>query len=242
MDKNFLKANFGRVCLTNIELIKGEIKGIALYFTGLGHTSQPANDMVAAPVCAENGILYILPFYNPWCWMNKKTVSYIDTIVDTAKELYNIKSDVLVGIYGGSMGGHNTFHYAVKSKHKIVAAAVLCPCCNMEYEMAYSTNTIFRSYFESATEDTDDFNAYIHDNSPINMVEKLPKIPYLFAVGLKDTVLVPSMHSDLMIEKMLEAGHEVDRIDYPEVAHCNLPHRDRINVHKWLCEKMLKNI
>ena len=67
------------------------------------------------------------------------------------------------------------------------------------------------------------------------------KIP-LFAVGLKDTVLVPSMHSDLMIEKMLENGHEVERIDYPEVAHCNLLHRDRISVHKRLCEKILNSL
>lgn len=242
MDKKFLKDYFNKICLSNIDLIKGDIRGIALYFTGLGHTSQPMNDMVAAPVCAENGILYILPFYNPWCWMNEKTVKYVDAIVDTAMELYNISKDVPVGIYGGSMGGHNTFIYAMKSKHRIVAAAILCPCCNMEYEMAYSTNTIFRSYFESAIEDTDDFKAYIHDNSPVNMVEKLPKIPYLFAVGLKDTVLVPSQHSDLMIERMISAGHEVERQDYPEVAHCNLAHRDRIAIHKWLSEKMLKNI
>ena len=71
-------------------------------------------------------------------------------------------------------------------------------------------------------------------------VEKLPKIPYLFAVGLKDLVLVPSQHSDLMIERMVAAGHTVERQDYPEVAHCNLPHRDRIAIHKWLCEKMLE--
>ena len=231
MDKRFLRNHFNKLCLSNAELITGKIKGIALYFTGLGHTSQPANDMVAAPVCAENGILYILPFYNPWCWMNKKTVEYVDTIVDTAMELYGIPKDAPVGIYGGSMGGHNTFIYSTKSKHRIVAAAMLCPCCNMEYEIAYSTITIFRSYFESATCDTDDFKAYMHDNSPINMVDKLPKIPYLFAVGLKDTVLVPSMHSDLMIERMNVAGHEVERIDYPDVAHCNLPHRDRIAIH-----------
>ncbi len=241
MDKKFLKERFNKLCLSNIDLIKGEIKGIALYFTGLGHATQPANDMVAAPVCAENGILYILPFYNPWCWMNKKTVEYVDTLVETAMELFGIPKDAPVGIYGGSMGGHNTFHYAIKSKHRIVAADVLCPCCNMEYEMAYSTNTLFRSYFEAALEDTDDFEKYIHENSPVNMVEKLPKIPYRFVVGLKDLVLVPSQHSDLMIARMLESGHEVERIDFPEVAHCNLPHRDRINEHKWLCEKILNS-
>ena len=130
MDKQFIKEHFGKHCATNIELIRGEIRGIALYFTGLGHKHYLGNDMAAAPVCAENGILYILPYYNTWCWMNKTTVRYVDTIIDTAIELYGIAPDVPVGIYGGSMGDYNTFHYAIKSKYKIVAADVLCPCCS----------------------------------------------------------------------------------------------------------------
>lgn len=240
MDKQFLKTHFNQLCATNIELIRGEIRGIALYFTGLGHKHYLGNDMAAAPICAENGILYILPYYNTWCWMNNKTVRYIDTIIDTAMELYNVDKNVPIGLYGGSMGGYNTFHYAIKSKYKIVAADVLCPCCNMEYELYCNANSLFRSYFEAVMEDTEDFAAYVRDNSPVNMADKLPKIPYRFAVGLKDMTLVVSQHSDLMIERMQAAGHDVSRCDYPEVAHCNLPHLDRIAEHKWLCERMLE--
>ena len=237
-----MKDHFNKLCLNNAEMIKGEIKGIALYFTGLGHTSQPANDMVAAPECARHNVLYILPFYNPWCWMNEKTVKYVDAMVDAARELFNVSADAPVGVYGGSMGGYNTFHYAVKSKNKIVAAALNCPCCNIEYELPYSPTTVFRSYFESAIEDTDDFEKYAHDNSPINMVDKLPKIPYRFAVGLKDAVLYPSMHSNIMVERMVEAGHDVVRNDFPDVGHCNLTHKDRIAEHTWLCEKIWENV
>ena len=152
MDKQFIKSHFNKICASNVELIRGEIRGIVLYFTGLGHKHALGNDMAAAPVCAENGILYILPYYNSWCWMNKKTVKYIDTIVDTAIELYNINPNVPVGLYGGSMGGYNIFHYSIKSKYKIVAADMLCPCCNMEYELYCNENTLFRTYFESALE------------------------------------------------------------------------------------------
>jgi len=239
VDRKYIKEHFNRICLNNRELIKGSIKGIALYFTGLGHQTNPCNDMVAAPVCAENGVLYILPFYNPWCWMNAKTVSYIDTVVDVAKELYGLDDNIPVGLYGGSMGGYNIFHYAIKSKHRIVAADLLCPCCNTEYELSFNPNTIFRSYIESAVTDTDDIAAYVSENSPVNMVDKLARIPYRFAVGLKDTALVPVQHSFLMVEKMRAAGYEVEQVDYPEVAHCNLPHKDRITEHVWLCEKIL---
>ncbi len=240
MDKQYLKTHLNRACLSNIDLIDGEIKGIALYFTGLGHASVPTTDMVAAPFCAEKGILYILPFYNPWCWMNKRTVNYVDAIVDCAKELYNLDANIPVGIYGGSMGGYNTFHYALKSKHRIVAADLLCPCCNTEYEMSVNPGLLFRSYFDSAMEDTDDFGTYIKENSPVSMVEKLPKIPYRFAVGLRDTVLAPGAHSLLMIERMTEAGHSVERMDYPEMAHCNISSKQRIEEHRWLCEKIIE--
>ncbi len=239
MDKQFLKDNFDRLCAHNRGLIDGEIRGIAFYFTGHGHKHELGSDMIAAPLCAAEGILYILPYYNSQCWMNDMTVRYMDAFLDEAIERFGIDRDVPIGIYGGSMGGYNAFHYAVKSKYKIVAVDVLCPCCNMEYELYCNTHALFHSYYASTMADTDDFTAYIHENSPVNMVEKLPKIPYRFAVGLRDTVLAVAQHSDKMIERMLAAGHDVTRMDYPDVAHCNLPHRDRIEEHRWLCEKML---
>ena len=48
MDKQFLAAHFDRFCCTNIELIAGDIRGVILYFNGLGHIVNPGPDMIDA--------------------------------------------------------------------------------------------------------------------------------------------------------------------------------------------------
>lgn len=241
MDKKFLAEYFDKLAHNNRAMIQGEIRGILLYFRGCGYALNPAMDTCGHKMCAENGILFLFPQYNPWCWMNKKTVRYLDEIIENAIELYGLDKNIPVGIYGGSMGGYNTFHYAKKSKHRIVAACMNCPCVNMEYE-CYTTGLTLRSYYESALEDTDDFRTYVQENSPLNMVESLPRIPYRIAVGLKDELLFPSQHALPMIEKMLAAGHDVTRVDYPEMGHCNYTNEDRVKEQKWVVDKILETV
>ena len=195
--------------------------------------------MDVAPFCAENSILYIYPYLNPQCWMNSRAVMQADAIIDCAIERFGVDKNIPVGIYGGSMGGYSTFHFVTKTKHNVVAADVNCPCCNMEFEMYCNQLPIRQTYFESSLDDTDDFEKYIAENSPVNMVDKLPKIPYRFAVGLKDNILVPSQHSILMTDRMIAAGHDVERVDYPAMAHCNLTYQEKLTEFTWLCNKIL---
>ena len=238
MDKRALAEHFDKLAHNNRHLLKGEIRGILLYFRGLGYTLNPTMDTCSYDMCAENGILFLFPQYNPWSWMNAGTVRYVDAIIDTAIELHGLAKDVPVGIYGGSMGGYSTFHYAKKSKHRIVAACVNCPCVNMEYE-CFVTGLTLRTYYESVMEDTDDFAAYVRENSPLRMVEALPRIPYRFAVGHKDELLFPAQHAFPMLEKMLAAGHDVTRVDYPDMGHCNYTNDDHIQEQLWVVEHIL---
>ena len=240
MDKQALTEHFDELAHNNRALLQAPIRGILLYFRGLNYTLIPAQDTCSYEMCAENGILFLFPQYNPTCWMNQTTVAYVDAILDAAIEMHNLNKDIPVGIYGGSMGGYNAFHFALKSTHHIVAACVNCPCCNMEYELFANSTSILQKYFESAIQDTDDFRTYVHENSPLNMVEQLPKIPYRFAVGLKDDLLYPALHSLPMIEKMLAAGPDVTRIDFPEMKHCNYTNADRIADQKWVVDEILK--
>ena len=239
MDKQFLSLHYDQFCYTNIELIHGEIRGIILCFCGLGHIVNPGIDMINAPAAAENNILYITPCYNPWAWMNKKTLAFVDMLVEIAMEKWNLPSDLPVGVYGRSMGGYSAFHYAKKSRHTIVAVDLNCPCCNMDYELYCNKSSILRAYYESAMQDCDDFPAYVRENSPINMVGSLPKIPYRFAVGLSDPLLAPSQHSFKMIPLMRDAGFDVAVQEYPEAGHCSIGAAARAAEHKWLMEKML---
>lgn len=240
MDKKALAENFDKLAFNNRALIKDKIRGILLYFRGHGYRLNPPVDSAGYEMCAENGILFLFPQYNPCCWMNKKTVRYIDAIIDAAIEENGLAPDIPVGIYGGSMGGYNTFHYSMKSKHRIVAACANCPCVNMEYEVFVNNLGLITTYFDSAMDDTDDFRTYVYENSPLNMVEKLPKIPYRIIVGHKDTTLYPEMHSVPMIKRMAAAGHNVERVDFPNMGHCNFTKNDLVDQQKWVVEKILQ--
>ena len=239
MDKKFLAAHYDRFCCTNVELIPGEIRGIILYFNGLGHIVNPGPDMIDAPAAAARNLLYITPYYNPWSWMNRETVAFVDLLVEIAMEQWKIPTDAPIGLYGGSMGGYSVFHYAAKSRHNVVAGDLNCPACNLEYEVYCNRNSILHTYYESSMAYCDDFDAYVRENSPINMIGILRKMPYRFAVGLKDTALEPSQHSFKMVSLRREAGFEVDVAEYPLAGHCNIGADARRAEHEWLMSKML---
>lgn len=238
MDKKFLAEHYREFCFTNEEMLGGDIRGIILYFNGLGHVINGSEDMIDAPHAAEHHILYITPNYNPWSWMNAKTVAYVDAIVEVFIDKYGLPADIPVGLYGGSMGGYSCFHYAMKTKYNVVAADLNCPCCNMEYEVYCNHCSVLRTYFESSMTDTEDFAAYVRENSPINMIGRLKKIPYRFAVGLKDMSLIPSQHAFRMIPMLRDAGFEVDLCEYPGAGHCNIGAEARYAEHTWLIAKM----
>ena len=242
MDKAFLKAHFERFCYTNGELLHGDIRGVALCFTGLGHIANPSEDMTEAPAAAERNILYITPCYNPWSWMNRETVGFVDMLVEIAMEKWDIPKDAPVGVYGRSMGGYSVFHYAMQSRHNVVAGALNCPACNMEYEVyVCGIEAITRAYYTSAMGHCDDFAAYVRDNSPLNLVGRLKRIPYRFAVGMQDPLLAPSQHSLKLAPLLRDAGYAVEVVEYPRAGHCNIGADGLRAEHEWLFAKMLGN-
>lgn len=240
MDKQFLSEHFDSFAATNYEMIAGEVRGIILRFHGLDHKVNLTNDMICAPQCAKNGILYLYPYYRPWAWMNQATVAFVDALLDIAIERFRLKKDIPIGIFGSSMGGYSAFIFAEKSTHKVVCADVNCPCCNMEYELYCNKNNILHTYFDSAMDSCEDFSAYVKENSPINRIDRLQRIPYRFAVGMIDSTLAPAQHSLLMIEKMQAAGLDVTEERYPKVGHCNLGPEGFAAEHQWLIDKILE--
>ena len=239
MDNKFIAAHLDCFCYTNIDLIRGDVRGMILCFTGLGHIATPAFDMTNAPAAAERNLLYMTPRYNPWSWMNPETVSFVDSLVEAAMEKWNVPKDVPIGLYGRSMGGYSVFHYAVESKHNIVAGDLNCPACNLEYEIYCNRTPILTSFFQSAMAYCDDFDTYVREHSPLNMIGKLKKIPYRFAVGMQDMLLAPAQHSLKMIPLMRSEGYEVEKVEYPAAGHCTIGADGLRDEHEWLMSKML---
>ena len=75
MEKIINYDNLRKFAYSNDKLIEGKIKGILLYFGGLNGFKMFDTDPANAIEYAEKGIVYVVPYYNPWCWMNRSAVS-----------------------------------------------------------------------------------------------------------------------------------------------------------------------
>jgi len=104
MEKIITYENLRSFAYSNDKLVKGEIKGIVLNFYGLGGMNMHNSDPGYAIDLAENGIVYVVPYYNPWSWMNRSAVEYTDEIVSVLCKKYELGSDVRIVSSGGSMG------------------------------------------------------------------------------------------------------------------------------------------
>ena len=125
MEKIITYETLRRFAYSNDHLIKGEIKGIVLYFCGLGNVTIHDKDPGDAMELAQKGIVFVAPYCNPWAWMNKQAVSYTDEILDVLFEKYNLPENTRVVSSGGSMGGQSALVYTKYAKRTPVAC-ILC--------------------------------------------------------------------------------------------------------------------
>ncbi|MBR4866756.1 MAG: hypothetical protein IKU11_08705, partial [Clostridia bacterium] len=115
---------------SNDTLIHEKIKGIVIQFTGLGGTSMWKEDPEIAIRMAEEGIVFLFPYINPWAWMNRDAVAYTDAVVDALFEHYALDDETPIISTGGSMGGLCGLVYTRYAKRTPKACAVNCPVCD----------------------------------------------------------------------------------------------------------------
>ena len=96
MEKIINYENLRNFAYSNDKLVKGDIKGIVLEFCGLGNMTMHNVDPGDAIEYAEKGIIYVVPYYNPWCWMNQQTVAYVDEIIAVICEKYHLDETVKI--------------------------------------------------------------------------------------------------------------------------------------------------
>ena len=64
----------------NDKICKNRINGIVISFFGLNGCSMFDEDIPDGIFYAEKGILYVVPYNNPWAWMNRQAVDYTDEV------------------------------------------------------------------------------------------------------------------------------------------------------------------
>lgn len=207
MEKLITSQNIRNFAYVNENLCKGKIKGIIVRFLGLGLTVMHDTDTDEGKYYAEKNILYVMPYNNPWSWMNKQAVAYTNEIIDVLIQKYNLSESLPIVYMGGSMGGQSALTYTVYSKYKPIACVVNCPVCDVVYhlnERADLPKTLYSALFNEQTS----FANALESISPFHLIDKMPKIEYHFFHGDKD-IMVSLDHSKRMVRELKKHNYNV---------------------------------
>ena len=197
------------------------IRGIVIQFFGLGSQTRHATDTVEGEYYGEKGILYVYPYNNPWCWMNKQAVDFTDEIIDVLIEKYNLPEDIPIVSTGGSMGGQGALVYMAYAKRKPVACVTNCPVCDVVFHYTERDDlprTLYSAVYgiEGTLEDG------LKSISPLHLVDKMPKSKYHIFHCMEDKAVNIHSHSEKFIDAMRAAGHSVTYDTVPDRGHCAL--------------------
>lgn len=213
--------NIRKFAWVNDRQICGKIKGVIVDFFGMG-----VEDMYDVPPrhsqqFAEQGYLHVIPYYNPWSWMNSVALAYTERILDVVYERYSLECNVPLVCCGASMGGLAALVYCYRGKRRVKACITNCPVCDVvgyynQHDDA--PRTILNSFWANGC----DVMAAVKENSPLQNVEKLPFVPYTFFQCADDADVYKNLHSDLLVTALKQNGYNVNYIVVPSSGHCQL--------------------
>ncbi len=213
--------NIRQFAYTNHHLIKGEIRGIIFEFAGLYTQNYFTDtDPDGAVRFAKKGLLYVIPYYDPWAWMNKRCVAFCKLIYRVIAEGWGLQ-DAPFAVSGASMGGMGAMIFAIESEITPIACITNCPVCDLNchyFEHDDMPRTIYQASYEEGT----DLQEGIAWSSPFARVDELPKIKYTLVQCMDDDDVHPCNHSEKMVPALEERGHDITYIKVPEGGHCGL--------------------
>ncbi len=203
---------------SNDKLIKGEIRGIVVDFQGLGFNGIINEDTDKGRFYAENGLICVIPYVDPWAWMNRTAVRTADLIIGALEDRYGKKFPVCST--GGSMGGQEALIFCLYSSRDVVSCVTNCPVCDMEYHIT-ERDDLPRTML-AAFGNADNFDEELLAHSPYHVADRMPKIPYTVFHCEEDRAVSIDAHSVKLVERMRTLGHDVTFIRVPGRGHCDL--------------------
>ena len=206
---------------SNDKLIRGKIRGIVVEFFGLGANYMYNQDPESAIRFAKEGILHVIPYNNPWCWMNDAAVRYTDEVIAVLCEKYCLGDDVKVVATGGSMGGLSALVYTRYAAITPVACVANCPVCDLSYHFTERPD-LPRTLYSAFAHFDGTMDEALRSCSPLHLADGMPKIPYTIYHCEEDKAVNIDRHSVRFVEAM-KKEHSVRFVRVPECGHCVLP-------------------
>ena len=220
MDKLITYETLRNFAYSNDHLIKGNIKGIVLNFYGLGGMTIHNTDPGDALDFAEKGIIYLIPYYNPWSWMNRQAVKYTDEIIAVILDNYNLDSSIKIVSTGGSMGGLSALVYCAYANITPCACIANCPVCDLPFHFTERPD-LPRTLYSAFGEYEEDLQSALESCSPLHLVDKMPNISYNIFHCDGDKAVNIEKHSIRFVEAM-KGKHQISLYTIPLRGHCDL--------------------
>lgn len=220
MEKIITIHNLRSFAYCNHEICKKPIKGIVIYFYGLGGQFLFDEDTDEGKMYAEKGILHLVPYQNPWAWMNRQTVELTDELLDVLFAAFELPETTPIVSTGKSMGGLSALVYTCYAKRTPAACVTNCPVCDLPYHFGERPDlprTLYSAFgsYEGTLEEA------LRSASPMHLLEKLPDIPYTIFHCEEDQAVNKQLHSDRFVEA-LQKTREVEYVPVPGRGHCDL--------------------
>lgn len=197
------------------------IRGIVLSFFGLGGASMYDIDTVEGEFYGSKGILYVVPYNNPWAWMNPQAVAYTDEILDVLIDHYALDEDIPIVSTGGSMGGQSALVYTAYAKRIPTACVANCPVCDVVFHFTERPD-LPRTLYSASFHQCGTLEEALQSISPLHLTDKMPYIKYhIFHCG-EDKAVNKEKHSDKFVTEMRKKGHNLTYDVVPNRGHCKL--------------------
>ena len=225
-------ASFGYL---NDALCQPPYKGLVIQFYGLGNTTMYKEPPAMAMDLAQAGILYLVPYTNPWAWMNPEAVALTDELVDVIFDHYHLPENLPIVSIGGSMGGHGALVYTRYAKRTPAACVANCPVCDLPYHFTERPDlprTLYSAFgsYEGTMEDA------LRTASPLHLAGNMP-VPTKYTVFhcTADKAVNKKMHSDRFVQAMADV-HDLEYISVPDRGHCDLTEEMWAEYHRRIIE------
>lgn len=207
---------------SNDRICKQPIKGVVLSFFGLNSSAMFDEDPSEGIFYAERGILYVVPYNNPWAWMNRQAVEYTDQVLDVLAEQYGLRDGIPIVSTGGSMGGLSALVYTRYAKRTPIACVANCPVCDLVFhygERPDLPRTLYSAFYSYDGE----LEQALQTASPLHLVPAMPHVAYHIFHCDQDKAVNIHEHSERFVTAMKEQGHSIAFDVIQGRGHCDLP-------------------
>ncbi|MBQ7353365.1 MAG: prolyl oligopeptidase family serine peptidase [Clostridia bacterium] len=234
MEKIITYENLRSFTYTNDKAIKGEIKGIVLSFFGLGGMDMYNDaDTLEGDYYAKKGIIYVVPYNNPWAWMNMQAVNYTDEIIDVLFDHYSLPKDTPIVSTGGSMGGQSALVYMAYARRTPVACVANCPVCDVVYHFTERVD-LPRTLYSAVSHYDGSLEEGLKSISPLHLIDRLPRSSYhIFHCDTDDLVNIEK-HSNTFVKALKGNSFDVTYDIVAKRGHCDLDYDAKIKYNEYI--------